>query len=219
MKGLLRGELKKPAAPGGAAGFCCFEDNGWCQGNWGVGRGAVLQGKEIFRCRGRERGWGGGVRGQVETPHVDRLASRGVRFKSAYRPAPVCVASWGSLITGLYPPRWEAKFLEDALPAGTRKIARYCGGTAHNGLASARQAGRVPRPLVPGLRGLCALFGTAHNGLAAARRGRRVPRPLVPGLRGLCALFGTAHNGLAAARRDGRVPRPLVPGLRGLCAL
>jgi hypothetical protein len=28
---------------------------------------------------------------------------------------------------------------------------------AHNGLASARQEGRVPRPLVPGLRGLCAI--------------------------------------------------------------
>ena len=27
---------------------------------------------------------------------------------------------------------------------------------AHNGLASARQDGRVPRPLEPGLRGLCA---------------------------------------------------------------
>jgi hypothetical protein len=39
---------------------------------------------------------------------------------------------------------------------------------AHNGLASARREGRVPRPLVPGLRGLCALFGTAHNGLASA---------------------------------------------------
>jgi hypothetical protein len=29
---------------------------------------------------------------------------------------------------------------------------------AHNGLASARQKGRVPRLLVPGLRGLCAFF-------------------------------------------------------------
>jgi hypothetical protein len=110
----------------------------------------------------------GGVWGQVGTPHLDRLASRGVRFKSAYRPAPVCVASWGSLIPGLYPPRWEAKFLEDALPAGTRKIARYYGGSAHTGLASARREGRVPRPLVPGLRGLYALFATAHNGLASA---------------------------------------------------
>ncbi len=67
--------------------------------------------------------------GLVGTLHHDRLASRGVRFKSAYRPAPVCVASWGSLITGLYPPRWEAKFLEDALPAGTRKIAGCFSGT------------------------------------------------------------------------------------------
>ncbi|MFN9895546.1 MAG: hypothetical protein ACK58M_20225, partial [Acidobacteriota bacterium] len=65
----------------------------------------------------------------------------------------------------------------------------------HNGLASARQEGRVPRPVapawVPGLSGLCALFETAHNGLASARREGRVPRPLVPalvpGLRGLCA--------------------------------
>jgi len=29
-------------------------------------------------------------------------------------------------------------------------------GTAHNGLAPARQDGRVPRPFVPSLRGLCA---------------------------------------------------------------
>jgi hypothetical protein len=62
--------------------------------------------------------------------------------------------------------------------------------TAHNGLALARQEGRVPRPLVPGLRGLCAFFETAHNGLALARQEGRVPRPLVPGLRGLCAWNG-----------------------------
>jgi hypothetical protein len=29
---------------------------------------------------------------------------------------------------------------------------------AHNGLASARQVGRVPRPWAPGLRGLCAFI-------------------------------------------------------------
>jgi hypothetical protein len=129
--------MEKPAAPGGAAGFCCFEDNGWCQGNWGVGRGAVLQGKEIFRCRGRERGVGAGeFGGLVGTLHHERLASRGVRLECAFCRALVCVASWGSLITGLYPPRWKANFLKDAPPAGRRKIARYLGGTAHNGLAS-----------------------------------------------------------------------------------
>jgi hypothetical protein len=52
--------------------------------------------------------------------------------------------------------------------------------------------------LVPGLRGLCALFGNAHNGLAAAcalflKRAHN-------GLAAACALFlKRAHNGLAAA--------------------
>ncbi len=40
-------------------------------------------------------------------------------------------------------------------------VPAYPGATllrkhAHNGLATARQEGRVPRPLAPGLRGLCA---------------------------------------------------------------
>jgi len=49
---------------------------------------------------------------------------------------------------------------------------------AHNGLASARQEGRVPRPLVPCLRGLCAAEGKP----APARRARRrpAPQPFVP---------------------------------------
>ena len=90
---------------------------------------------------------------------------------------------------------------------------------AHNGLASAQQDGRVPRPLEPGLRGLCATEEDAHNGLASAQQdGPRVPRPLEPGLRGLGATEEDAHNGLASAQQDGRVPRPLEPGLRGLCA-
>lgn len=36
---------------------------------------------------------------------------------------------------------------------------------AHNGLAPARRDRRVPRPLVPRLRGLCAFEDLAHNGL------------------------------------------------------
>jgi hypothetical protein len=45
--GLLE-KWKSPRHRLGAAGFCCFEDNGWCQGIWGVGRGAVLRIQEIF---------------------------------------------------------------------------------------------------------------------------------------------------------------------------
>ena len=38
----------------------------------------------------------------VPTPHIDRIAARGVRFENAYCPDPVCTASRMSLLTGLY---------------------------------------------------------------------------------------------------------------------
>lgn len=39
----------------------------------------------------------------VETPNLDRIASRGVRFTRAYCPSPICVASRMALMTGCYP--------------------------------------------------------------------------------------------------------------------
>jgi arylsulfatase A-like enzyme len=39
----------------------------------------------------------------VETPNLDRLADRGVRFDRAYCPAPACGPSRGALFTGRYP--------------------------------------------------------------------------------------------------------------------
>jgi hypothetical protein len=52
---------------------------------------------------------------------------------------------------------------------------------AHNGLASARQEGRVPRPLVPGLRGLCALvdFRDPFTGNADPNRDKRADHRLL----------------------------------------
>lgn len=38
----------------------------------------------------------------VRTPHIDRLAARGVRFTNAYTPCPICVPARASLATG----RW-----------------------------------------------------------------------------------------------------------------
>ena len=38
----------------------------------------------------------------VETPHLDRLASNGTRFTSAYTPSPICVPARASLATGQY---------------------------------------------------------------------------------------------------------------------
>ena len=38
----------------------------------------------------------------VKTPHLDRFASQGMRFTSAYTTAPVCSASRSALMTGCY---------------------------------------------------------------------------------------------------------------------
>lgn len=39
---------------------------------------------------------------QVQTPSLDRLASRGTRFTQAYTPSPICVPARACLATGLY---------------------------------------------------------------------------------------------------------------------
>lgn len=61
----------------------------------------------------------------VKTPNIDRIAKRGLRFESAYCPAPVCVPSRGSLITGQYAHKHGAKILQDALPEEIPTIAHF----------------------------------------------------------------------------------------------
>lgn len=44
----------------------------------------------------------------VKTPNIDKLASNGVRFESAYCNSPICVPSRASMATGRYPHQIES---------------------------------------------------------------------------------------------------------------
>jgi arylsulfatase A-like enzyme len=44
--------------------------------------------------------------GIVKTPNIDRLAQKGVKFTTAYVPAPLCGPSRAALFTGIYPQRF-----------------------------------------------------------------------------------------------------------------
>jgi uncharacterized sulfatase len=46
-----------------------------------------------------------------ETPHIDQLASEGLRFTQAYAPAPICSASRASIMTGKSPARLNFEFV------------------------------------------------------------------------------------------------------------
>ncbi len=51
-----------------------------------------------------------------QTPHLDRLASEGLRFTRAYAPAPICSASRASLLTGKTPARLGFEFVTKQEP-------------------------------------------------------------------------------------------------------
>lgn len=51
-----------------------------------------------------------------DTPHIDRLASRGVRFTQAYAPSAICSASRAGFLTGKTPARLQFEFVTKADP-------------------------------------------------------------------------------------------------------
>ena len=58
-----------------------------------------------------------------ETPHIDRLASQGMRFTDAYSACTVCSPSRASILTGLYPARLH---LTDWIAGHVRPKAKLC---------------------------------------------------------------------------------------------
>lgn len=90
--------------------------------------------------------YGGDV---AATPHLDALASRGIRFTQYYSASPICSPSRAGLITGMAPARWnltsylqtrqgnrgceQADFLDPEAPSLPRALKQAGYGTAHIG--------------------------------------------------------------------------------------
>ncbi|MCZ6792786.1 MAG: sulfatase, partial [Planctomycetota bacterium] len=61
---------------------------------------------------------------KLHTPHVDRLATEGMRFTDAYAPAPVCSPTRAAILTGLSPARLAVTNHIPDRPAFTPKDAK-----------------------------------------------------------------------------------------------
>mgnify|MGYP003339604555 FL=1 len=67
----------------------------------------------------------------VQTPNLDRLAARGVRYNNAFTTAPVCSASRSAIMTGMYQTTIGAhnhrtwQWNKRPLPSGVRTITDY----------------------------------------------------------------------------------------------
>ena len=88
----------------------------------------------LFLCSDQHQAAASGCYGhhQVRTPHIDEIASEGVRFERAYCQSPVCVPSRGSIITGNYASRHGAKILSDPLPESARTVAHFFGDQGYS---------------------------------------------------------------------------------------
>ena len=87
----------------------------------------------LFLCSDQHQTAASGCYGHkvAQTPHIDEIASGGVRFTRTYCQSPVCVPSRGSIISGLYPHQHGARILQDALPASIPTIAHFFAGKGY----------------------------------------------------------------------------------------
>ena len=95
----------------------------------------------------------------VQTPHLDRLAARGVRYTHAFTTSPVCSASRSAMMTGMYQTsigahnhrtwQWNKK----PLPPGVRMITDYFRDAGYYTVNLAGGPGKSAKRAAGGLTG------------------------------------------------------------------
>ncbi|MEZ5354285.1 MAG: sulfatase-like hydrolase/transferase [Bryobacteraceae bacterium] len=121
----------------------------------------------IVLCMADDLGWGDtGYNGHphLRTPHLDDMASRGLRFDRFYAGAPVCSPTRGSVLTGRHPYRYgiytanaghmrpeEATLAEILKDKGytTGHFGKWHLGTLTNDMADGRRGGREKQHYAP----------------------------------------------------------------------
>ena len=117
-----------------------------------------------------------------ETPNIDRLAHRGVRFTDAYSAAPICSPTRAALMTGKYPARLH---LTDYIPGRMWEDKPLVTPKMQQGLPLAEHT--LPERLKP--RGYATgLFGKWH---LAADYEYKPNRPMDPESQGFDTVFHT----------------------------
>jgi arylsulfatase A-like enzyme len=122
----------------------------YCSGN-ALAAGKPLRPHIIFILTD-DFGWGdlGSYGGHfVPTPHLDRMARKGIRFTQFYVASPICSPSRTGLTTGMFPARWritsflqtrkgnaaceQADYLDSGAPSLARLLKSSGYATAHIG--------------------------------------------------------------------------------------
>ena len=111
---------------------------------WGADRPNILW----LTCEdtGQELGCYGDA--YADTPHLDRLAARGLRFRQVWSNAPVCAPARTTLITGVHPPSLGAEHMrsEVALPAFMKLYPQFLRGAGYYCSNNSKEDYNVTKP-------------------------------------------------------------------------
>ena len=137
---------------------------------------------------------------EVETPRIDALAQKGVRFTDYYAAAPICSPSRAGLLTGCYPRRtgnevWVHRpDSESGIPASQLTLAELFKNEGYATACIGKWHLGFREPYLPANQGFDHYFGILHNldsyevvhyedegGVPLLRNGEVVDRNIDPG--------------------------------------